>query len=182
MTCEYAWLLHHRWFPHFTNHYSTCWVFSVFFVFTSCSLVTASNHGDSSTALTKSSLHRLPYNLPVFLTADSVQSQSQSQYYFMTGDLPPVSLSCCQAPWESRPEIFFFNRTLAVVVSMKHLSDEKPSLSLSNMLGLLSIICITHITCYWKIVPFALYSSPLSVQALQSRSCLSYLSYTTMAA
>jgi hypothetical protein len=30
-----------------------------------------------------------------------------------------------------------------------------------------------------KIVPFALHTSPLSVQALQRRSCLSYVSYAT---
>jgi hypothetical protein len=30
----------------------------------------------------------------------------------------------------------------------------------------------THIACYWKFLPFALYASPLSVKALQSRSCL----------
>jgi hypothetical protein len=33
-----------------------------------------------------------------------------------------------------------------------------------------------------KILPFPLHTSPLSVQALQSRSCLSYLSYATMGA
>jgi hypothetical protein len=33
-----------------------------------------------------------------------------------------------------------------------------------------------------KILPCPLYASPLSVQALQSRSCLSYLSYATTAA
>jgi hypothetical protein len=33
-----------------------------------------------------------------------------------------------------------------------------------------------------KIFPCALYTSPLSVQALQSRSCLSYASYATAAA
>jgi hypothetical protein len=33
-----------------------------------------------------------------------------------------------------------------------------------------------------KILPLALYTIPLSVQALQSRSCLSYMSYATTAA
>jgi hypothetical protein len=32
-----------------------------------------------------------------------------------------------------------------------------------------------------KILPFALYTSPLPVQALQSRSCFSYVSYATTA-
>jgi hypothetical protein len=36
-----------------------------------------------------------------------LQSQSQSQSYFTTGGLPPISSSWRQAPWESRPEIFF---------------------------------------------------------------------------
>jgi hypothetical protein len=36
------------------------------------------------------------------------EEQSQSQSYFTTGDLPPVSTSWCQAPWDSRPEILFF--------------------------------------------------------------------------
>jgi hypothetical protein len=31
-----------------------------------------------------------------------------------------------------------------------------------------------------KILPFALYTSPLSVQALQCRSCLSYICYDTI--
>jgi hypothetical protein len=33
---------------------------------------------------------------------------SQSQSYFTTGGLPPVSLSWRQAPWDSRPAFFFF--------------------------------------------------------------------------
>jgi hypothetical protein len=33
-----------------------------------------------------------------------------------------------------------------------------------------------------KILPFALHTSPLSVQALHCRSCLSYLSHATAAA
>jgi hypothetical protein len=31
---------------------------------------------------------------------------SQGQSYFTTGGLPPISSSWCQAPWDSRPEIF----------------------------------------------------------------------------
>jgi hypothetical protein len=34
--------------------------------------------------------------------------QSQSQSYFTTGSLPPISSSWRQAPWDSRPEIYFF--------------------------------------------------------------------------
>jgi hypothetical protein len=39
---------------------------------------------------------------------------SQSQYYFATGSLPPISSSWRQAPWDPRPEIVF-NWTLAVI-------------------------------------------------------------------
>jgi vacuolar-type H+-ATPase subunit I/STV1 len=55
-------------------------------------------------------------------------------------------------------------------------SDEKMGLSLMNttsILGLSSSMHYAHIACYWKILAFALHTSPLSVQALQSRSCLS---------
>jgi hypothetical protein len=35
------------------------------------------------------------------------QSQGQSQSYFTTDGLPPISSSWCRAPWDSRPELFF---------------------------------------------------------------------------
>jgi hypothetical protein len=61
--------------------------------------------------------------------------------------------------------------------------------SLTRRWGCLLWICLafrqlylSHITCYWKFLPFAFYTSPLSVQALQSRSCLYYVSYATTAA
>jgi hypothetical protein len=44
-------------------------------------------------------------------------SESQSQNYFMTGGIPPVSSSWRQAPWDSRPAIFF-NWILSVKVLM----------------------------------------------------------------
>jgi hypothetical protein len=46
------------------------------------------------------------------------QSQIQSQTYFTTGGLPPISSSWRQAPWDSRPAILFSNWTLADVVLM----------------------------------------------------------------
>jgi hypothetical protein len=46
-----------------------------------------------------------------------------------------------------------------------------------DMLGL-SSVRIAHVAC----LSFALQTSPLSVQALQSKSCLSYVSYATTAA
>jgi hypothetical protein len=45
-------------------------------------------------------------------------SQSQSQSYFTTDGLPPISASWRQAPWDSRQVILFSNWTLAVIVLM----------------------------------------------------------------
>jgi hypothetical protein len=50
-----------------------------------------------------------------------------------------------------------------------------------NMLHICRVY-ISHISMLLKILPFALYTSPLSVQVLQSRSCLYYVSYATTAA
>jgi hypothetical protein len=51
------------------------------------------------------------------------QSQSQSQSYFMTGGLLPISLSWRKAPWDPRPEISFPNWTLVLLRNI--LSDER---------------------------------------------------------
>jgi hypothetical protein len=51
------------------------------------------------------------------ISADSIPL-SQSQAYFTTVSLPPISSSWRQAPWNSRPVILFSNRTLAVIVLM----------------------------------------------------------------
>jgi hypothetical protein len=48
-------------------------------------------------------------------------TQSNSQSYFTTGGLQPISSSWQQAPWDSRPVFsFFINWTLAVIVLMQH--------------------------------------------------------------
>jgi hypothetical protein len=60
-------------------------------------------------------------------------------------------------------------------------SDEKMGLSLMNMLGLLPRVRIAHIACYCKVF-LVHYAEALSLQALQGRSYLSYVSYTTTAA
>jgi hypothetical protein len=64
-------------------------------VFISSYLVTASNNGYSS------------------LNGDFLPNElfCQSQSYFMTGDLPSVSSSSRQAPWESRLEFLFHLNT-----------------------------------------------------------------------
>jgi hypothetical protein len=45
---------------------------------------------------------------------------TESQGYFTTGCLPPISSSWRQVPWNSRPVILFPNRTLAVIIRMSH--------------------------------------------------------------
>jgi hypothetical protein len=50
-----------------------------------------------------------------------------------------------------------------------------------NMLGL-SPSVHNALIALLKILPFALYTNPLSVQVFLSRSCLSYISYATTAA
>jgi hypothetical protein len=47
-----------------------------------------------------------------------ISSSSQCQSYFMTGDLPPISSSWWQAPWDPR-SVFFSKLTLAVIVLMQ---------------------------------------------------------------
>jgi hypothetical protein len=76
----------------------------------------------------------------------------------------------------------FLNWTLAVIVLIYNiLSKDRMGLSLMNNFGLFKYTFRTY-SILLKILDFALYKSPLSVQALQSRSCLSYLYYATTAA
>jgi hypothetical protein len=56
---------------------------------------------------------------------------SQSQSYFISGGLPPISSSWKQAPWELRPVILLSNWTLAVI----GLSDERMGLSFTIAAG-----------------------------------------------
>jgi hypothetical protein len=51
-------------------------------------------------------------------THDHKLLQSQSQSYFMTGGLPPISSSWHQALRDPRPDIFFLNWTPVVIVLM----------------------------------------------------------------
>jgi hypothetical protein len=56
--------------------------------------------------------------------------------YFTTGGLPPISSSWHQAPWDSRPVIFVFYWTLAIIVLMYNiLSDERMGLSFTTAAG-----------------------------------------------
>jgi hypothetical protein len=108
------------------------------------------------------------------------QSQSQSQGYFTNVCLPPISSSCRQAPWHPRPEIFVFNWTLAAIDLTQHsLWREDGFVSYEYSWPLVKCTYRKHSILI--ILPFALYTSPVSVQALQSRSCLSYLAHATTA-
>jgi hypothetical protein len=63
---------------------------------------------------------KVPHLLGSFFVSSSLQSysgvafsmisfcQSQSQSYFTTGGLPPISSSWRQATWDPRPDFFFF--------------------------------------------------------------------------
>jgi hypothetical protein len=90
----------------------------------------------------------------------------QSQIYFTTGDLPPIISSWLQAPWGSRPQIFFLQLN-----SCGHGPYVTPSLprrwvSPMTTLGLSSSVRIALIAYYWKF--FRLYC----IQVLcQSRLC-----------
>jgi hypothetical protein len=108
-------------------------------------------------------------------------ARPQSKSYFTTGGLSPIRSSWRQSPWNSRPK-FFFHWVLAVIVLTHH--------PLWRVDGVFPyeyawpFVKCTYRTCsvLLKILPFAPQTSLLSVQALQSRSCLSYVSYATTAA
>jgi hypothetical protein len=57
-------------------------------------------------------------NCTVDLTTEP--TERQSQIYYTTGGLPPISSSWRQAPWDSRPVILFSNWTLLIIDLMQH--------------------------------------------------------------
>jgi hypothetical protein len=81
---------------------------------------------------------------------------------------------------DSRPYIFL-TEPLRSWSLCDILFDEQMGSSLMNMLGLCQVY-LSHLCRLLKILTFALYKSPLSVHAFQSRSCLSYVSYAITAA
>jgi hypothetical protein len=114
-------------------------------------------------------------------TAELTHNQSQSQSYFTTGGLPQLS-SWCQAPWSSRPDFL-----LLQLNPYGHNPYITPFLTRGWVCLLWRVLAF--VKCGYrtynillKILPFPLYTSPLSIQALESRSCLSYLYYATTAA
>jgi hypothetical protein len=108
------------------------------FAFTSRFLVTdLNNEGSPASVLT------------LLLPGEYPQLNCLSQSYFTTGSLPPISLSCRQAPWDSRTEIFL-TEPLRKLSLCNILSDEKMGLPLMYMLGFLSSVHFATIACYWK--------------------------------
>jgi hypothetical protein len=73
----------------------------------------------------------------IFFTAMSrkLLLLGNSQSYFTTGSLPPISLSWRQAPWDPRPEFLFSNRTVAVIVLMQHPLGREMGLSFTIAAG-----------------------------------------------
>jgi hypothetical protein len=65
----------------------------------------------------------------------SIPNQSQSQSYFTTGGLRPISSSWWQVPWDSRHSNFIFQLALAVIVLCNILSDERIGLSFAIAAG-----------------------------------------------
>jgi hypothetical protein len=82
---------------------------------------------------------------------------------------------------ETRNQRFFFSKwTLAVIVLWNIFSDEKMGFSYEYAWPFVKCMYRTY-SMLSKIFPFALYTSSVSVQALQSRSCLPYVFYATTA-
>jgi hypothetical protein len=109
----------------------------------------------------------------VLVSSTHLTTTSQSQSHFMTRGLPPISSS-----WPQTKDFFWQLNSCC----------HSPSVPSSLTRGWLCLwrISFTFVKCTYrtysmllKILTFALYASPLSVQALQSRSCLPYVSYAT---
>jgi hypothetical protein len=91
--------------------------------------------------------------------------------------LPSQSVRLGVKPLETHEEIFLFNWILAVIVLKEHLRREDGFVSYEYAWPSVKRTYRTY-SVLLKILAFALYTSPLSVQALQSR-CLSYASCAT---
>jgi hypothetical protein len=122
---------------------------------------------------TNSVLHSRPYRTELSWTSSSPESELS---YFTTGGLPPIWSSWRQAPSDSRLEFFFSNWTITVTVLMYHLLWRGDGFVSYEYAWLFVKCTFRTYSMLLKGLHFALRTSPLSVQALQSRSCLSYLS------
>jgi hypothetical protein len=106
------------------------------------------------------------------------RSQSQIQCYFTTSGLPPIISSWRQAPLDPRTEIFC-SWTLAVIVLTQHpLWQEDGFVSYEYAWPFVKLTYRTYV------IEMSLFCTThkSSVQALQSRLCLSYVSYSTTTA
>jgi hypothetical protein len=84
----------------------------------------------------------------------------QSQSYFTTDGLQPISSSWHQAPWDSRPDFFFVTEPLRSWSLCNILSDERVGLSLIKILAFVRSRYRIY-SMLLKILPFALYKIPL---------------------
>jgi hypothetical protein len=85
---------------------------------------------------TEQDRHLFSATLPELNSSANPQlTQSQSQNYFTTGGLPPTNLSWRQAPWDTRPVIFFPTEHLRLQSLCNILSDERMGLSFTITAG-----------------------------------------------
>jgi hypothetical protein len=95
-----------------------------------------------------------------------------------------ISPSWHQAPWGSRPELYGWGGgELNPCTHSPYAAPLTRGWVCLLWIGFNFVKCIYHAySKLLKILPCALYTSPLSFHALQSRLCLSYLSYATVTA
>jgi hypothetical protein len=77
-----------------------------------------SNHYEVFLPILKIRPNSLPTGHSTRTQLPVLQSNPLSQSYFTTDGLPPISSSWRQAPWDPRPDFFFFDWTPAVIVLM----------------------------------------------------------------
>jgi hypothetical protein len=147
--------------------------FRACYVFTSHSLATACYSGDSSALRAQVLSPQTP--VQNYLTKSKSESALLYEWRFTANYIVMTSRALRLTtteyfsiqPWRSR-----FLRNI--------LSDERMGLPPINKLGLPSNVYIAYMLL--KGLDCALCTNRLSVQALQSRSCLCYVSYATTAA
>jgi hypothetical protein len=112
--------------------------------------------------------------LPVSGFILSSTTYIQSQTYFTTGGLARISSSWLQVPWDSWPEFFFF------FFWKLNPCDHNLYITLPLSRGwVLLWISLVFVQCTYriynkllKILPFALFTSPPSIEVLEKRPCL----------
>jgi hypothetical protein len=112
-------------------------------------------------SLVASSSRLLTMDIPLLPCSQLItNNKCQGQTYFTTGGLLPISSSWRQAPWGSRPDIFF-NWTLAAIVIMKHpLWREHRFAPCEYAWPFVKCTYGTY-SMLMKVLPVALYTSPL---------------------